>query len=311
MKIMDNKDLNKPLISVLINCYNGEKFLKDTLDSVINQTYLNWEIIFWDNQSTDNSKKIFQSYNDKRFKYFSSSKHEILGKARQLAFEEVKGEWLGILDCDDLWYPNRLEIQMKEIAKYHKQNIFPGIIYGRVLSIDEFGNNLGELNNNIFYRKKFPEGNVFKLLLLKGNFIINSSTLINVNYLKKSGGLPVNYKNASDYYLSCLISKDYPVYLVKEIISKYRIHQLNLTKNQKVLSYVEQLNIFKIFSKYLNISNSKKIKRINQINSIIYLSKFQRGEISLIDLFKFLALNKTYIYLFDFILRYYFNKLKR
>ena len=62
------------LVSVIINCYNSEKFLKSTLDSLVLQTYKNWELIFYDNCSTDNSFKIFKNYKDKRFKYFKSKK---------------------------------------------------------------------------------------------------------------------------------------------------------------------------------------------------------------------------------------------
>ena len=58
-----------PLVSVLINCYNGEKYVEAAIDSVIDQTYKNWEIIFWDNQSTDNSEKILKKYNDERINY--------------------------------------------------------------------------------------------------------------------------------------------------------------------------------------------------------------------------------------------------
>ena len=63
---------DNPLISIIMNCYNGEKYLQEALDSVINQTYKNWEIIFWDNQSTDNSSFILKSYKDHRIKYFYS-----------------------------------------------------------------------------------------------------------------------------------------------------------------------------------------------------------------------------------------------
>ena len=59
-----------PLVSVIINCYNGEKYLREAIDSVIAQTYSNWEIIFWDNQSTDSSAEIVKSYNDDRIKYY-------------------------------------------------------------------------------------------------------------------------------------------------------------------------------------------------------------------------------------------------
>ena len=65
----------KMLISVIINCYNGEKYLKETLNSIKKQSYSNFELIFWDNKSTDNSKNIFLEYNDPRFKYFLSDIH--------------------------------------------------------------------------------------------------------------------------------------------------------------------------------------------------------------------------------------------
>ena len=61
---------NEPLVSIIVNCFNGEKYLEECLISLKNQTYKNWEVIFWDNHSTDNSKKIFDKFNDKRFKYY-------------------------------------------------------------------------------------------------------------------------------------------------------------------------------------------------------------------------------------------------
>ena len=60
----------KPLVSIIMNCYNGEKYLKQSIKSIINQTYKNWELIFWDNCSTDNSKKITKKFKDNRIYYF-------------------------------------------------------------------------------------------------------------------------------------------------------------------------------------------------------------------------------------------------
>jgi glycosyltransferase involved in cell wall biosynthesis len=62
----------KPLVSVIMNCHNGEKYLEQSVKSIIDQTYNNWELIFWDNQSTDNSKKIIHKFTDDRIKYFKS-----------------------------------------------------------------------------------------------------------------------------------------------------------------------------------------------------------------------------------------------
>jgi len=79
----------EPLVSILMNCYNGEKFLREAIESVLAQTYNNWELIFWDNQSTDQSAEIFNSFGDKRLKYFYASKHTKLYEARNYAFEKA------------------------------------------------------------------------------------------------------------------------------------------------------------------------------------------------------------------------------
>ena len=82
--------LTNPLISIIVNCFNGEKYLKRALESIINQTYNNWEVVFWDNQSSDNSKKIFSEFKDKRFKYYFSKEHTSLYKARNEAIKISK-----------------------------------------------------------------------------------------------------------------------------------------------------------------------------------------------------------------------------
>ena len=81
-----------------MNCYNGESYLNESIKSAISQTYNNWELIFWDNRSKDNSVEIFKSYKDKRFKYFYTHEHTSLYKARNCAIEESKGDFISFLD---------------------------------------------------------------------------------------------------------------------------------------------------------------------------------------------------------------------
>jgi glycosyltransferase involved in cell wall biosynthesis len=99
-----------PTFSVIMNCYNGEKYLRQAIDSVYAQSFTDWEIVFWDNASTDGTRKIAQSY-DARLRYFRSAETVPLGAARKAAMREVRGEWIAFLDCDDYWYPHKLETQ--------------------------------------------------------------------------------------------------------------------------------------------------------------------------------------------------------
>ena len=102
---------DKPLISIIMNCHNGEKYLKDSIKSILDQTYQNWELIFYDNNSNDKSKQIFFEFGDKRLKYFYSQKTLKLYKARNLAINQSKGTYISFLDCDDLWKREKLSIQ--------------------------------------------------------------------------------------------------------------------------------------------------------------------------------------------------------
>ena len=96
-----------------MNCFNGDKYLKDSINSILNQTYKNWELIFWDNKSEDKSEAIFKSYSDERFKYFKANEHTSLYRARNLAIEKSNGDFISFLDTDDLWDKKKIELQMK------------------------------------------------------------------------------------------------------------------------------------------------------------------------------------------------------
>lgn len=102
----------EPLVSILMNCYNGEKYLREAIESVLAQTYHNWELIFWDNQSTDRSAEIFRSYFDKRLKYFFAPNHTLLYEARNCTVEKCSGSYIAFLDVDDYWEESKLEKQM-------------------------------------------------------------------------------------------------------------------------------------------------------------------------------------------------------
>ena len=146
--------MNNPLVSIIMNCFNGEKYLSQSLDSILDQTYQNWEIIFWDNQSTDNSSEIFKSYKDGRFKYFYASKYTALGKARNLATEKAKGDFIAFLDTDDLWDKNKLELQMG-----YFNNPEVGVVYSNLWVLKK------DKKKKLYMRQKLPRGNIYNELI--------------------------------------------------------------------------------------------------------------------------------------------------
>ena len=106
-----------PLVSIIMNCLNGEKFLKSSINSIILQSYKNWELIFYDNCSQDNSLKLVKSFKDKRIKIFKSKKLLRLYDARNFALSKAKGKYVSFLDVDDFWNKEKLKIQINYLKK--------------------------------------------------------------------------------------------------------------------------------------------------------------------------------------------------
>lgn len=118
----------KNLVSIILNCFNGQQFLSEALNTVINQTYKNWELIFCDNQSTDKSKEIFNLFKNKKFKYFKTKNFLNLYEARNFAISKSKGEFLSFIDVDDLWHKDKLE---KQIKLFKDSNV--AVVYGNFI----------------------------------------------------------------------------------------------------------------------------------------------------------------------------------
>jgi len=144
-----------PLVSVLMNCYNCEAFLREAIESVYSQTYSNWELIFWDNASSDGSAEIAQSY-DQRLRYFRGDETIPLGAARNRALEQVHGEYIAFLDSDDLWDAQKLE---RQVPLFADERV--GLVYSDVISFNAQGD-----SRRVSTRKTLQRGTCFEELLL-------------------------------------------------------------------------------------------------------------------------------------------------
>tara|TARA_B110000008_G_C16977982_1_gene566921 strand:- start:4387 stop:5292 length:906 start_codon:yes stop_codon:yes gene_type:complete len=197
-----------------MNCFNGEKYLKEAIESVLNQNYLNWELIFWDNQSTDNSKAIFDSFKDVRLKYFYAPDHTDLGGARSNAFEFLQGEFIAILDTDDLWLPSKLDKQI---------NLFSNPDVGIVISDTVF---FSASDERVLYNGKYPpEGDVFRNLLT--NYFVSLETLM----LRKSiierldYSFDPDFSYIADFDLVLRVASISKLAICKEVLAKWRVHE--------------------------------------------------------------------------------------
>jgi glycosyltransferase involved in cell wall biosynthesis len=212
------QDKDSLLVSIIMNCYNGEKYLREAIDSIYAQTYQDWEVVFWDNASTDNSASIAKSY-DERIKYYLASETTPLGEARNFALNKSSGEYVAFLDCDDIYLPDKLEQQAKLM-----QSRDYAMCYGSVAVIDESGK---EIKKAIVKNKS---GNVFPSLLRR--YEINMQTVMLKKDFLISNQISFNtdMSYCPDHNLFMTIASKADVGVISDVISKYRIVSNSLSK---------------------------------------------------------------------------------
>jgi len=205
----------KPLISILMNCFNGEIFLNEAIESILKQSYHNWELIFWDNKSTDKSLEIASRYKDERIKIFKSKEHTNLGQARKNAFRKAEGDYLAFLDVDDLWEEEKLKSQIKLFDNKEVGIVFTNTVYFSKKRKE----NLYPLN------KKFE---VNTNLLITNYPLSLNSIMIDINKLKNLDyHFDENYNHICDFDLMVRLSSISKVKYLNKSLSAWRIHENN------------------------------------------------------------------------------------
>jgi len=224
-----------------MNCYNGERYLRDAVNSVINQTYKNWELIFWDNKSTDKSAAIFKEYQDSRFKYFCADSHtKILYQAKNQAIKKASGKFIASLDVDDWWIENKLE---KQIPLFDNEKV--GLVYGNCWIYFQ-----KTKKKNIF-KKRLPTGMIAKHLL--NDYVIGSATyLIRKKFFNdKRYQFNNNFHVIGDFDLNVRLAIDFKINCVQEPVAYSRRHD----KNESLISKNKDIEELKIWY-YQNKENS-------------------------------------------------------
>ncbi|MCW7482118.1 glycosyltransferase family 2 protein [Leptospira kanakyensis] len=219
----------EPLVSIVMNCYNGDEYLRESIDSVINQTYRNWEIIFWDNQSTDNSSQIARSYKDSRIKYFFATSHTPLGLARNLAIEKASGEFIAFLDCDDLWFDSKL---IRQIELFQDPEVV--LVYSDSIFFDENGDKF-----RLYSRTAYATGKCFRQLL--SNYYLSLETVIvrHSSLLEMETLFDERFNMIEEADLFRRLALKGKLAMINEPLAKWRIHQNSWTWQKTELLWIE------------------------------------------------------------------------
>lgn len=212
------------LVSIITPTYNCGKFINETIKSVLNQTYKNWEMIIVDDCSTDNTEKIVLKFDDERIKYHKLKINSGAAVARTTAMQLAKGSYMAFLDSDDIWTEDKLEKQLNFMKK--NNYAFTCTSYEQ---IDENGNSLSEIINPV---KKCS----YNRLLLDCP-VGNSTVMYDVTKMGKFEAPNIRKRNDDALWLQMLKKEKY-IYGFNSVLMKYRIRKNSISSNKlKVIKY--------------------------------------------------------------------------
>ena len=247
--------INK-LVSIITPSYNSAKFIKQCIESVIAQTYTNWEMLIVDDYSADNSLQILKKYNDKRIQLIELDKNVGASESRNVAIRKAKGKYIAFLDSDDLWEPQKLE---KQISFMETEDIAFSFSTYQPMSDDE-----SKLYSIIHAPKIVAYSSYLKKTII--------GCLTVVIDREKTGGFEMpNIRSSHDMALWLLIMRrGFDAYGLDENLARYRIVSTSNTANKwraakdvwKVYRQFEKLSFFYSIWCFLNYAFNAVVRRI-------------------------------------------------
>tara|TARA_B100001057_G_scaffold482776_1_gene558666 strand:- start:1148 stop:1876 length:729 start_codon:yes stop_codon:yes gene_type:complete len=221
------------MVSVIMPNYNGAKFIEDSINSVLNQSFSNIELIIVDDNSTDNSLEIIKTFNDKRIKLKKLTVNKGVSNARNIGINLSKGKFISFIDSDDFWIENKLVTQLNFLTQNNLN-----LTYSSVNIIDE---------KNTFL-KIFKTKTIFSTLeLLKFNYVPTVSLIFEKVLIENIKFQTIKHE---DYLFILEISKNPKIKGRGDLrpLVNYRVHNDSLSKN-KIKSFLWHLNILFRFEK--------------------------------------------------------------
>jgi glycosyltransferase involved in cell wall biosynthesis len=242
--------MDTPLVSVITPLYNAAKFITQTITSVQNQTYTNWEHLIVDDASSDDSIKIVEALSEKdtRIKLIKTSKNQGAAVCRNIATEKASGKFIAFLDSDDLWHPEKLE---KQIAFMLNENC--AVSHTSYLQIDEQGNSLNKRIKAL--------ASVSFIKQHSNNYIGNLTGIYNVDEVGKI--IAPNIRKRQDWavWLEAIKRCGKPALGLQEDLAYYRVREGSMSANK--VNLIEYN--FRFYKEYLGYS---------WLTSVFYLLRF-------------------------------------
>lgn len=259
-----------PFFSILISLYNKERFIKSTIESVLAQTFQDFEIIVVNDGSTDDSDTVIQSISDTRIKYFQQE-NKGASAGRNVAISKASGQYFALLDADDLWDENYLETINQLISSYPDQKVF-----ATAVTIETAN---GEFRS-VYSIKNITDGEIYTVDYFESSYIntilTSSSTVVHPSVFEKTGIYDTSIKSGQDTDLWIRIGIHYKVVFINRPLVTYRYEKKSLSNSTTRVDKPK----FDNYAQFESVNPSlKKFLDLNRFSMAI-LSKLENDETS-------------------------------
>ena len=243
-----------PKISVVMPVYNGEKYLKEAIDSILNQTFTDFEFIIIDDGSTDKTEQIIKSYDDKRILYIKNEKNLGVAESLNKGLDMAQGEYIARMDADDISMPKRFEKQIDFMDVHCEYGVCgTGVI---IFQDDEY-----------ICQRMFSESHkALRVDLIFGNALAHPTVMIRKS-ISESVLLRYDedFEKAEDYELWTRISNNIQIHSIKEPLLKYRIHENQVSTSSNTQQRNAAMNVrYNVMKRILGNSADKYIVSFNK-----------------------------------------------
>jgi glycosyltransferase involved in cell wall biosynthesis len=248
-----------PCFSIVIPVYNKERFVAKTIESVLSQTFTDYEIIIVNDGSTDQSEAKISTFKDNRIKYYSK-KNEGVALARNFGIEKATADYICFLDADDYWYPTFLETMQRYSSELPEQKVFAAAIE------IETKNKTISAHYSIESTSDFEIVNFFNASQ-KECVLWTSSVCIHKSVFEKVGDFDTKIKHGEDTELWIRIGLQFPVVFIRKILARYVYDDKSISRNTNY--YFEQYTFDKYALEEKNNSALKKYMDLNRFSAVI------------------------------------------
>ncbi|TBO45163.1 glycosyltransferase family 2 protein [Pedobacter kyonggii] len=234
--------MKSPKITAFIAAYNASDYIEESVSSILNQTFKDFELIIIDDGSTDDTALAVKKFNDNRIRFLQNDVNKGLPFTRNRLLELANGEYIAILDSDDIAYPDRFQLQLNFFSSHPEVALCGG--HGTIIN-----------ENGIEADKKIivPTDDSINMRMLFANSFINSSTMFKTEIFKALNGYR-DFALAEDFDLFTRISEKYKVANIDAFLVKYRIHGENITIKRSEDQGKNELEILKNMQDNLGMS---------------------------------------------------------